>query len=149
MLLLTIGISGSGKTTWSKEYCKNNPYVVRLSSDEFREIIGGSESNQNVNGAVFSTLERVTEYLLKNGHVVLLDATNYSVKNRANFIKIAKKLGVPVKAFYIHVPIEVAKQRNQERDRIVPDDVIERQFNNLVLPSQAEGINFTETIKNY
>lgn len=138
MLICTVGVSGSGKTTWSKEYCKQNPEVVRLSSDELRAIYGEDESDQTVNYKVFSTLTAITEHLLKQNYSVLIDATNYSIKNRKGFVDIAKKLKHTTVAYVFTASLEICKQRNKLRERQVKDDIIDRQFQNFKPPVNGE-----------
>src|SRR5690606_10629934 len=87
----SVGASGSGKSTWCKKFLESNPNFVYLSSDALRKTIGGCESNQDVSGDVFRTLEYMTDYLLEHNYNVLLDSTAYRPKNRDKFIKIARK----------------------------------------------------------
>lgn len=136
-LYLTVGCSGSGKTTWAVDFCKKNN-IVRLSSDELRGVIGGDESNQEVSGQVFSELRHFVEHLLKQGYDVLVDATNCSKKSRSSFVEIARTLGKPIKTVCFFIDVEVAKKRNKLRARVVPDHVIDRQFSNIEIPSVDE-----------
>ena len=140
-LILAVGVSNSGKTTWSIDYCKHN-HICRISTDELRAIIGKDESDQTVSHLVFRTAETMTEYFFQQGLSVLIDATNYSVKNRKNFIKLARKYNAVICAYVFNkCSLDELKARNQARARQVPDDVIERQFNNLVIPTKEE-VNF-------
>ena len=38
-LILTVGIPGSGKSTWSQQYIRENPNTVRVNSDRLREML--------------------------------------------------------------------------------------------------------------
>lgn len=136
-LELLIGVSGAGKTT----YCNSlNPqdYIV-FCPDKMRAIIGTDETDQTVNSIVFATIHRAVDYLFKYGqHSIVIDATNYSIKNRKEFINIARKNNIIVEAIYFPVPLQIAKDRNAKRSRIVPDAVITRQFDSMEWPTFPE-----------
>ncbi len=40
-IIITRGIPGSGKTTWAKNFVKNNPNYIRISRDDLRSILIG------------------------------------------------------------------------------------------------------------
>jgi len=45
---------------------------------------------------------------------------------------------------FFAIPIEVVKERNKNRDRVVPEYVIDRMFKNIEIPTEEEG---RDTIK--
>lgn len=136
-LFLTCGCSGAGKSTKSEKFTADKN-VIRISSDALRAVLGKDETDQTVSGRVFQTMETMTEYLLKHGYSVLIDATNYSIKNRSAFVKLGRKYGARITAFVFNVPLDTLKARNAARARVVPEDVIERQFNGFVHPTTDE-----------
>jgi predicted kinase len=44
-----------------------------------------------------------------------------------------------VEAVYFDVPLEVCRARNLRRERVVPDEAMERMAAKLVAPGMAEG----------
>jgi len=85
-LILTIGVPGSGKSTWSKEFVKENPDYIRICPDEIREELTGNINDQSKNYLVWEIArKRVIENLKK--YNVILDATNVNTKSRNKFIK--------------------------------------------------------------
>lgn len=137
-VILTIGISGSGKTTFVGKNYTDDDHII-LCTDKLRGIIGTSESDQSVNHIIFSTLFTFLTYLLRfDNRNIVIDATSYSPKNRKEIIDIARKEGAAVEAICFDVPIEVAKARNKRRGRQVPDDVIQRQSDRLLFPGENE-----------
>jgi protein phosphatase len=135
LMRLMIGVSGSGKSTYAKKMFSGE---IILSSDKLRGVLGSSESDQSVNYAVFSTLKNMAAYFLSLGKNVVIDATNVSPKSRADFIYVAKKYNARIIAYYVKVPIEECIKRNNQRDRIVPEEAIHRQFRSLSLPESTE-----------
>jgi predicted kinase len=47
--------------------------------------------------------------------------------------------GCDVEALYFDVPLEVCRDRNRRRNRVVPDDAMERMAAKLQPPDEAEG----------
>jgi len=143
---LTIGAALSGKTTFCEQWKEHFNYVY-LSSDKFRAVVGGSESNLECSAQVFKVLEYNLEYFLKYGHQnILIDCTNRTPKSRRNFVNIVKKYGARLEAVCFDVPLADLLKRNKIRERKLPQDVIQSQFEGLVWPTFEEG--FEEIIFN-
>ncbi len=136
MLILICGVPGSGKST-SAQYWKNTGAIV-LSSDALRAQLGSGEGDQSVSPLVFRLMEQMAEYLLRHDYRVLIDATNYNIKARKPFVDLARKYNRKILAEVISVSLVVAKERNKARARVVPDDVIERMFNQFEMPTKGE-----------
>lgn len=145
-LIILCGVSASGKTTWSKNYCKQFPHVVRFSTDECRKIVSGDESNQECSYKVFESIYLMTEHLLEQGKEVLIDCCNYSKKNRKRFIAIAKRYQALVECIVVGSDLTLAEliQRNEQRERKVPINVIQRQFEGFEEPELNEGFTSIE-----
>jgi predicted kinase len=78
---ITVGISGSGKTTWLLE---NSTGKRVISPDEIRRELTGDVSDQTKNKEVFKiAFERVIN-ALNNGVSVIFDATNVVSVHRFN-----------------------------------------------------------------
>ena len=146
---ILIGIPGSGKSTYAvwKSQEKNWEWI---SSDSIRKELTGSEEDQTINSKVFNLMYQRTIAALGLGHHVIYDATNLSSKNRMNFIKQVKSK-FP-KTYFIAtvfaVPYEICCTRNLERERTVPQYVMDRMLKNFTVPAQAEGFDKIEVIGN-
>ena len=68
-----------------------------------------------------------------------VDATNLSPHERHTWIKMARDYGYEVHAVFFDVPVEVCMDRNQRRDRVVPEDVMQRMSSKLRPPTFEEG----------
>ena len=68
-----------------------------------------------------------------------VDATNLTPQERHNWIKLAKDYGYEVQAVFFDVPIETCLDRNQRRQRSVPEDVMRRMAAKLKAPAFDEG----------
>ena len=104
-----------------------------------RGLIGESQSDQTVNGFVFSYLRNSANFFLKYKRDVCIDATNTSPKTRKEFLTLAKSIGAETVALCINTPLALCKIRNQQRDRKVPEEVIDKQFAALKFPVKDDG----------
>ena len=66
-LILLVGPSAAGKSTFAEKYIRENPDTLYLSSDQLRKDLTGDENNQTVNGQVFGIIKSRTDENLKNG----------------------------------------------------------------------------------
>ncbi len=136
-VVLTIGLPGSGKTTWFKRRS-----VTPLSSDMLRSILFDDITEQRYQGLVFSTLRSLLRArLIAKMPWNYVDATNLSPHERRQWIKMAKSFGYDVHAVFFDVPLEVCMERNHNRERTVSDEVMMKLAERLRPPSFKEGFS--------
>jgi predicted kinase len=136
-VVLTIGLPGSGKTTWYKRRG-----VQPLSSDMLRTILFDDITDQRYQGLVFSTLRSLLRArLIAKMPWNYVDATNLSPHERRQWIKMAKSFGYEVHAVFFDVPLEVCLERNSKRDRQVTDEVMKSMADRLKPPVFKEGFD--------
>lgn len=136
-VVLTIGLPGSGKTTWFKRRG-----VTPLSSDLLRTILFDDITEQRYQGLVFSTLRSLLRArLIAKMPWNYVDATNLSPHERRQWIKMARSFGYEVQAVFFDVPLEVCMERNRHRDRSVSDDVMQKMAERLRPPNFKEGFS--------
>ncbi len=136
-VVLTIGLPGSGKTTWYKRRG-----VLPLSSDMLRSILFDDITEQRYQGLVFSTLRSLLRArLIAKMPWNYVDATNLSAHERRQWIKMAKSFGYEVQAVFFDVPLAVCLERNSKRDRQVTDEVMHKMAERLRPPSFKEGFD--------
>jgi predicted kinase len=137
VVVLAIGLPGSGKTTWFKRRG-----VTPLSSDLLRTILFDDITEQRYQGLVFSTLRSLLRArLIAKMPWNYVDATNLSPHERRQWIKMSRGFGYEVHAVFFDVPLEVCIDRNRRRDRAVQEDVLRRMAEKLRPPSFKEGFS--------
>jgi len=136
-VVLTIGLPGSGKTTWFKRRG-----VTPLSSDLLRSLLFDDITEQRWQGLVFSTLRSLLRArLIAKMPWNYVDATNLSPHERRQWIKMAKSFGYEVQAVFFDVPLEVCMERNRRRERVVADEVMKKMADRLRAPDFKEGFS--------
>lgn len=128
-LVVLIGISGSGKSTFARTHFKATEVV---SSDFCRGLVADDENDQSATPDAFDVLHYIVGTRLRRGLLTVVDATNVQQPARASLIKLAKSHDVLVDAIVFDVPESLAVERNQNRpDRDFGGHVIPRQHRDL------------------
>ena len=145
-LIVLVGISGAGKSTFADKYLSEHPDTKYLSSDKLRAAIGKDESDQTVTHIIFPIIKRNTEEYLKAGKNVMIDATSLNPRERKDYLDAARKYDVDAIA-YVFERTKEELMANQEKrkaggGRRVPDEILDRMIAKYVRPTTSEG--FTE-----
>lgn len=129
-LVVLIGASGSGKSTFAHRHFK--PTEV-ISSDFCRGLVADDENDQSASGDAFDVLHYIAGKRLAAGRRTVVDATNVQQESRRQLIELAKKHDVLPIAIVLDVPEEVCAERNASRtDRAdMPRRVIQRHIREL------------------
>lgn len=143
VVVLAIGLPGSGKTSWFRRRG-----ITPLSSDLLRMLLFDDMTEQRYQDLVFSTLR----YLLRARMIARMpwnyvDATNLSPRERRGWIRMAQEFGYEVHAVFFNVPLEVCIDRNKRRGRVVPDDVMQRMAQKLRPPEFEEGFSKVTVVR--
>jgi predicted kinase len=143
VVVLAIGLPGSGKSSWFKRH-----QVTPLSSDLLRALLFDDPTEQRFQDLIFSNLRSMLKArLIARRPMNYVDATNLSPHERSGWIKLAKDYGYEVQAVFFDVPVEVCLARNQRRERKVPEDAMRRMAGKLKQPSFDEGFSKITVVK--
>jgi len=143
VVILAIGLPGSGKSSWFKRH-----EITPLSSDLLRALLFDDATEQRFQDLIFSNLRSMLKArLIARRPTNYVDATNLTPHERQSWIKLAKDYGYEAQAVFFDVPVEVCLERNQRRQRIVPEDVMRRMAAKLRTPTFQEGFTKITVVK--
>ncbi|PWD51797.1 polynucleotide kinase-phosphatase [Serinibacter arcticus] len=124
-LVVLVGISGSGKSTFAATHF--GPYET-VSSDHCRGLVSNDPNDQSVTREAFALLNEIVGARLRRNLLTVVDATNVQPHARSELIALARAHDVLPVAIVIDVGESVAKERNAGRaDRDLGPSVIPRQ----------------------
>jgi len=133
-LVLLIGASGSGKSSFGRAHFK--PTEV-ISSDTCRGWVADDENDQTATGAAFEVLHYIAEKRLAARRLTVIDATNVRAEDRRSLVALAKKHYAQCVAIVLNPDESVCHERNALRPN--------RQFGPHVVRNQTramkQGIN--------
>jgi len=136
-IVVLVGLPGSGKSTWLEQRG-----ITAISSDWIRQVLTDDATDQTIHARVFLTMRYLLRHRLAIGRPVsYVDATHLTPEERRPYIDIACWYGCEVEALYFDVPLGVCRERNRRRERVVPDDALERMAAKLIPPTVDEGFS--------
>jgi protein phosphatase len=123
-LLLLVGASGSGKSTFAKRWFTRTEVV---SSDECRALVADDPADQDATAGAFAVLHAIVAERLRHRRLAVVDATNVHARSRRVLIELARHADLPASALVFDPPGELCARRAAERsDRVVGADVVHR-----------------------
>lgn len=147
-LIVLIGASGSGKTTFARKHFGSNEI---LSVREFGEMVGQPDNQEQNDEDALEAMNFVVDKRMKNRVLTIIDAPHINQVDRKHLRQIAKKYHARLVAIALDLPEEVCLARNQqEPERSVPRSILRHQIENLnknVHRLQSEGFRYVYHLK--
>ncbi len=152
-LIITHGLSGSGKTTHSQAILERLG-AIRLRSDVERKRLAGLAAQARAGAAAgagiytaemtrrtYARLAQLAQGIIENGYAVIVDATFLQSPYRESFRQLAESLGVPFHLLDFTAPAEVLRQRIRARKHDASDAnlaILEKQLEEYQPLTEAE-----------
>jgi protein phosphatase len=111
-LVVLIGASGSGKSTFARRHFKPTEII---SSDACRGMVEDDENSLDATADAFALLHFIAETRLKRRKLAVIDATNVRQEDRAQLVRIAKKYHALAVAIVINPGEDIYFERNKSR----------------------------------
>lgn len=144
-ILILIGIPASGKSTWAKDFVRNNPDYVRVNRDDFRDMLKSSQTCENkIEDMITSLVFGVIEEALSKRLNIIVDNTNLKQKYINEIIE-KFKYSADIDYRVFDISLKKALEYNAGRERKVPESVIEKMFKSY--KQLIDGFDFTSITK--
>lgn len=128
-LVVLVGASGSGKSTFARTHFRSTEAV---SSDACRALVGDDPYDRTASQDAFELLHFVVRKRLGRRRLAVVDATNVREAERAPLLVLARGNGVPAVAIVLALPLHLCLERNAARAKgRVPEAVVREQVRDL------------------
>lgn len=140
-VIIMMGISGSGKSTWAEQYAKEHDYKI-LSRDTIREELGMSAYGKKFKGNK-SQENKVTEYFnkqlvhyIQNGVPVIIDNMNLQERYRKAYKELLNEYDLKWGGVYVEAPS--LEENIKRRENQIASLEIEHMLDRLDFPRTYE-----------
>lgn len=133
------GLPGSGKSTWSKQFCKDNPEYVRINKDDIREMMGNPPFSRNFENSVLTIQRKIGETILDTGKSLIVDDTNFAQKHYDYWRGIADRMHLQITQKIFDTPVEECIDRDLKREKSVGKEVIMGMYKTYVEPYEISS----------
>lgn len=150
MLIMNIGLPGSGKSLIAKKLGLSPPDFYIVNPDQIRYECFGVTFETTIEPEVWTIACALVKGHFRLGRSVVLDATNLTQERRRTWIQLARKRGHHVAGLFFNLPLETVKRQNRLRPKewVVPDEVVEKMYHSFQKPEKEEGFHTIITVEN-
>ncbi len=128
-MVVLIGASGSGKSTFARKHFKPTQII---SSDFCRGLVADDENAQWATNDAFELLNTIASKRMSGNRLTVIDATNVQASSRKALINLAREHHFLPIALVFNLPENVCQARNRERpDRDFGGHVVRQQATQL------------------
>ncbi len=124
-LVVLVGASGAGKSTWAVEHYRAAEVV---SSDELRGVVGSGRHDLDASAEAFALLDQIVAGRLRRGLTTVVDTLGLDAERRRGYLDAARRQRLPAVVVAFDSPAELCRARNNQRDRPVAAPVLARQL---------------------
>lgn len=127
-LIVLVGASGSGKSTWATQRFARSEIV---SSDGLRAFVGTGENDLDASQDAFEILDAVVAARVRRRLTTVIDTLGLDPARRLAWIQLVHTAGLPAVAVRFDTAPRLCRARNASRDRSVPAPVLAGQLRRM------------------
>src|SRR5258708_1219574 len=114
-VILTLGVAGSGKSTWAKQQVREHPeQYVRINKDSIRYMLFGGVYNHDKEQLVLRIRDEIILLALQNGYDVIVDDTNIADRHEQHIRTLVDGLADVHIQDFSHVSLYVSINRHEQ-----------------------------------
>ena len=137
-LYLMTGVSGSGKTTFAKEFARKNNLRC-LNIDNFYYATFGDENIHKHEFDVWMMFYRAIEIASRDNTDIIIDTNSPTISNRDEIYNWFGHMFSENYMIYIYAPIQLCLKNNTSRRRIIPKNELIKMYNDYEVPHPDEA----------
>lgn len=134
-IIMLRGLSGAGKSSWAKQFVKENPGSIRVNKDDLRRMCHDGHWTRGNEKMICDMRDAMVARSLQSGHTVLVDDTNFASSHEARLRQIATEQHAEFEIKDFVVDFEEALERDAKREHPVGYTVLKQQWNDYVRPT--------------
>jgi alkanesulfonate monooxygenase SsuD/methylene tetrahydromethanopterin reductase-like flavin-dependent oxidoreductase (luciferase family)/predicted kinase len=124
-LVVLVGASGSGKSTWAKQWYRAAEIV---SADDLRGVVGSGRHDLDASKDAFTLLDLIVAGRVRRRLTTVVDTLGLEPGRRRGYLELARHHGLPAVVVLFDAEPALCRRRNAERDRPVPAPVLAEQL---------------------
>lgn len=124
-VVVLVGASGSGKSTWAQQRFRAQEIV---SADDLRGVVGSGRHDLEASKDAFNLLDLIVAGRVRRGLTTVVDTLGLEPDRRRGYLDVARGHGLPAVVVLFDTDADLCRQRNAHRDRPVPARVLSEQF---------------------
>jgi predicted kinase len=124
-LICTVGIQGSGKSTWAREYLTTHPDCYRINGDELRLMANNTQWSPKREKGILTIQEASVKALLASGYNVIWDNMNVSPSAKDRCIWVACEAEAELYWQRFETPLDTCIARDLARGELIGRAIIE------------------------
>src|SRR5262249_15344393 len=133
-LVVLVGMSGSGKSTWAAAHFEPEQIV---SSDMLRAVVGAGEDDITASDDAFMLLEQIVERRTKRRLTTVVDTLGLDPLRRQAWVGRARQYAMPCVCVAFSTPLAECRGRNREGHKSVSQRGVARAAPQV--PEQSAG----------
>lgn len=119
-IILLVGVPGSGKSTWAKEYVANSEnHTIRVNNDELREMMNTVLYDWRNESLIADVARNTVVTGLRHGWNVIIDNINISMKHCNYWGNYANIYGYDFEVKIFDPGLDICIERDKMRSRTI------------------------------
>ena len=120
-LIVLVGASGSGKSTWAQSHYRAAEVV---SSDDLRAVVGSGRHDLDASKDAFALLDLIVAGRVRRGLTTVVDTLGLDSARRRRYLALAHDHRLPAVVVAFAAPSGLCRRRNAVRERPVPARIL-------------------------